>query len=176
MAGRRFKQLVIDASVARAAGGEAATARDSVRCRDFLRAVLKICHHVVMTGEIAKEWKKHQSRFAYLWRYSMEARKKVDRPAQMLPQGIRETIQLSSLNGKGQREMLKDAHLLEAAVASDRIIVSLDEGARTLFSQAKVLRRCVGRITWVNPSRFGDAAIEWLRHGANPRQKWRLFK
>ncbi|MGA9382780.1 MAG: hypothetical protein WBV73_28800 [Phormidium sp.] len=61
------KLLVIDASVARAAGGESAKSPTSKYCRDFLLAVLDISHRVVMTPDIRKEWDKHQSSFARTW-------------------------------------------------------------------------------------------------------------
>jgi hypothetical protein len=73
------RRLVIDASVARSSGGEAATYPTSKHCRDFLKATLKICHRVVMTPDIMEEWRAHQSGFARRWRVSMEARKKVER-------------------------------------------------------------------------------------------------
>ena len=64
MADKVSKRLVIDASVARAAGGEDATFPISVYCRDFLQAVLDISHRVVMTPDIRDEWNKHQSKSA----------------------------------------------------------------------------------------------------------------
>ena len=53
MADKVSKRLVIDASVARAAGGEDATYPISVSCRDFLKAVLDLSHRVVMTPDTA---------------------------------------------------------------------------------------------------------------------------
>jgi hypothetical protein len=54
-------RLVIDASVARSSGDQGATYPTSVNCRDFLLAVLNICHQLVMTQDIKAEWDKHQS-------------------------------------------------------------------------------------------------------------------
>ena len=56
MARRTSRRLVIDASVVHAAGPEGATFPTSKNCRDFLKAVLTICHNVVMTPEIGKEF------------------------------------------------------------------------------------------------------------------------
>jgi hypothetical protein len=77
MADKVSKRLVIDASVARAAGGEDATYPISVYCRDFLEAVLDLSHRVVMTPDIRDEWNKHQSRYACIWRRQMVAKKKL---------------------------------------------------------------------------------------------------
>lgn len=49
MAAKVSKLLVIDTSVVGAAGGPDATYPTSVHCRDFLQAVLDICHRVVIT-------------------------------------------------------------------------------------------------------------------------------
>jgi len=70
--------LVIDASVARAAGTENATSPTAQACCAFLKAVLEICHRMVMTPEIKKEWDKHESRFAKKWRSTMIAKKKLE--------------------------------------------------------------------------------------------------
>ena len=53
----KSKRLVIDADVLHSAGGEEATHSTAKRCRDFLKAVLTICHRVVRTPDIDKEWK-----------------------------------------------------------------------------------------------------------------------
>ncbi|VXD11233.1 hypothetical protein PL8927_140065 [Planktothrix serta PCC 8927] len=76
MKNKQSKYLVIDASVARSCGGEDAKHPTSKNCRDFLNAVLKICHSMVMTPELKVEWNKHESTFARKWRVSMIARRK----------------------------------------------------------------------------------------------------
>ena len=68
--------LVIDASIARAAG-DTSNHPTSRNCCDFLQAVLKVCHRMAMTDPLREEWNKHQSRFARTWRVSMMARRKV---------------------------------------------------------------------------------------------------
>src|SRR3954452_5022187 len=73
----RSRRLVIDASIARAAG-DSSTHPTSRNCRDFLLIVLEICHRAVMTAPILEEWNRHQSRFASTWRKSMMARKKLE--------------------------------------------------------------------------------------------------
>jgi hypothetical protein len=68
---------VIDASIAHAAG-EVSMHPTSRNCREFLQAVLVICHRMVLTPRIQQEWSKHESRFARTWRKSMMARKKIE--------------------------------------------------------------------------------------------------
>jgi hypothetical protein len=70
------KRLVIDASVARAAGGRENPT--SQRCSTFLLVISdETPHLLVMTPEIYAEWKNHQAIFASTWRSSMIARKRV---------------------------------------------------------------------------------------------------
>ena len=59
--GKDSKRLVIDASIARSAGGSKATVACSTHCRDFLKSVLEICHRIVMTPEMMSEKKNTQS-------------------------------------------------------------------------------------------------------------------
>lgn len=77
MARQRSWGIVVDASIARASGGEDAVFPQSKHCRDFLRDMLEICHKIVMTEKIYEEWKKHESNFAKRWRIGMIARGKL---------------------------------------------------------------------------------------------------
>ncbi|MEW6219041.1 MAG: hypothetical protein AB1634_05820 [Thermodesulfobacteriota bacterium] len=118
MSGKMSRAIVIDASVARAAGS--AEHPVSTACRDFLIQILRICHRVVMTVEIAEEWKKHQSGFALRWRAAMESKRKVVRPSVAeLPSGLREQAEALPLPPRRMSALLKDLHLVEAALATD---------------------------------------------------------
>ena len=77
MAKVRSRMLVIDASIAMAAG-ERSMHPTSRNCREFLQAVLAVCHRMVLTKPIQEEWNEHQSAFARRWRTAMMARKKID--------------------------------------------------------------------------------------------------
>lgn len=68
---------MVDASIAKAAGGEGAVFPLSKHCRDFMTDMMEICHKIVMTEAIFEEWKKHESRFARTWRMRMIARRKL---------------------------------------------------------------------------------------------------
>src|SRR6059058_625173 len=121
---RGSKRLVIDASIARAAGGTNATFPTSKHCRDLLLAVREICHHVVMTAEIREEWNRHQSVFARRWRVSMEARRKVSHENAVAPDAtLRGKIGRAASTVNEREAMLKDCCLLEAAIATDQIVL-----------------------------------------------------
>ena len=60
----------------------------------------------------------------------------------------------------------KDIHLIHAALAADRSIVSCDETARQLFGNASSTVPDLSPIVWVNPDREEEKPIQWLEDGA----------
>ena len=171
MAARRSKRLVIDALVARSAGRENAIDPTSVYCRDFLKAVRTICHQIVMTQEIGEEWQRHQSSFARQWLLSMTARRKVYRLGDVLDSDLRGRIERVASSERAAEAIRKDYRLIEAAIVTDRIVISLDETVRRLFA---VVARDVGAlksIAWVDPAKAEEQPLLWLENGAKPDKK-----
>jgi hypothetical protein len=62
--------------------------------------------------------------------------------------------------------MLDDLHLIEAALASDRIVVSRDEEVRHLFSTQASSIPLLRQVSWVNPDLPDDDTVAWLEAGA----------
>lgn len=170
------KRLVIDASVARASGGAEATYPTSKHCRDFLQAVLKICHQLVLTPDITAEWKRHRSKFAQRWLVSMFARKKVYRLAPESNDDLLTKIQATQESEKSRAALLKDIRLVEAAMAADQTIVSLDETVRQLLTVAAQQVGELHQIIWVNPGHPQENPINWLKTGAQNEPTRRLRK
>ncbi len=173
MKNTQSKNLVIDASVARASGGEAATHTTSKDARDFLQAVLSICHKVVMTPAICAEWDKHQSRFALKWRRSMVARKKLIKLNVEERPDLRQQVELENIVQTQKDALLKDCHLIEAAINTDRRIISLDDAARRLFVKLSLSVTDIQDVLWVNPALDPEQVIAWLQ-GAPNKAKWKL--
>ena len=171
MAKRAARRLVIDADVLRASGGRDAVPPSAKRCREFLEAVLSICHYVVLTPDIGKQWKQHMSRFARTWRCSMEARKKVFREHPDADESLRQCIEQHGTSQKQRTAMLKDVLLIEAATATDSLIASNDEAARKAYSQMASQTRKLRRIVWVNPSLEEDDSLTWLKNGARAERE-----
>jgi len=168
------QRLVVDASVARASGGADATYPTSKHCRDFLDVVRKICHQIVMSPDIAAEWDRHQSHWARTWRVSMVARKKLCRVNPSGDTELQDRV-VGVAAGDSQREaMLKDYHLIEAALATDQCIASLDDTARDLFARAARQVKELRGVAWVNPFLPDEQPIPWLAGGARP-EKTRLL-
>jgi hypothetical protein len=174
MPAKTSKRLVIDASIARSSGDENAVFPTSKRCRDFLLATRDICHQAVMTAAIREEWNRHQSRFARAWRVSMVARRKlhiIDVPAD---EQLREKISQATTKTRDREAMLKDTHLIEAAIATDQILVSLDETVRVLFTEAVGRIGEIRRICWANPDKIEEGCINWLEGGAKNEKRRQL--
>ena len=161
-----FKLLVIDASIARSAGGEDATDLKSVYCRDFLEAVVDLCHRVVMTPDIRDEWNKHQSKSARTWLRRMVAKKKLYACETVLDNELWSKVEDFTEFDHQREAMIKDIRLIEAALATDKIVISLDDKVRNLFSKAAEQVDELKDIVWVNPAKPEEKAIEWLEKGA----------
>ena len=76
-----------------------------------------------------------------------------------------------SSTGKSKKQvgnMEKDFHLLQAALATDQVIISCDKTVQKLFKQASQQIDEIQQIIWVNPDRAEDQPITWLQNGAPP--------
>jgi hypothetical protein len=160
------RRLVIDASVAQAAGGKLATHPTAKRCRDFLQTVLKVCHRAFMSPDLGRQWKGHRSQFFMTWRVSMEARKKILHETPPPRSDLLARLVGVIPEGKNRQAVREDFLLLEAALASDLVVVALDDSVREVLSTASGRVREIGRILWVNPATEGDTALRWLKAGA----------
>jgi hypothetical protein len=160
--------IVVDASVVRSCGDSKAIHPLPIQCRDFLLAMQKYEHSVVMTKDIKEEWDKHQSHFALTWLRQMIAKKQFK--AIYLPeidQEIWQPIEALAETDKQREDMTKDILLLEAALATDRRIVSLDENtARKYFTKAAQEIVKLQPLVWINPSKEEEKPIEWLQKNA----------
>jgi hypothetical protein len=154
------KCLVIDASIAFAAGQTQHLS--SRRSREFLDEVLKISHRAVMTATLIQEWDSHQSLFASTWRAEMRSRDKIVDLGNVENEQVRQQVRLF-------KAVLKDLHLVEAALATDKIVVSLDDRAA-----ADLRVDATKHVVWVNAVAEGGHAIYWLRAGAKPKEEWKL--
>ena len=175
MHSRGLKRLVVNASVARAAGGAGATELVSISCTEFLETFRdESSHHVVMTFELSEEWDEHQSNFAAEWLGNMIATRRFHYIK--LPQNrvLYDEIEATGVREADINAMLKDFHLLGAALATDQTIVSLDETIRGLFARASQQVNEIRHIIWVSPDRMEEHPITWLQNGAPPEAHRRL--
>ncbi|MEG4988102.1 hypothetical protein QUB08_20345 [Microcoleus sp. BR0-C5] len=168
MADKVSKRLVIDACVARAAGGEDATDLTSVNCRNFLKAVLDISHRVVMTPDIKDEWNKHQSKSASIWLRRMVEKNKLCICDIAVDDDLWCQVEATAESQRKRDMMAKDWRLVEAAIATDITVISLDNKVRKCFANAALQVDELKDIIWVNPAEIGEKTLDWLQNGAEP--------
>lgn len=166
--------LVIDANIARSAGPEDAVFPTSKKCRDFLLAVETHGFNIVSTSELREEWNRHQSGFFLSWRARMMGQKRIE----VLNDGPNAALRLKlgiCATNEGEREaMLKDCHLLEAALRSDRRIASCETRVRRHFCRACPRVGEIRSIIWVNPDDDDERVLVWLEDGAPEESQRRL--
>lgn len=145
--------LSVDASVLRGAGAKPG---HSAHCANVLNSILEICHRAVLSRESQEEWNKHQSRIGGKWRASMIARKKLIRvDISAACQLIMVRIDaLESVTQIHRAALIKDVHVLAAAVQGDRFIVTCDKALSALCNSYSV-----ASVEWLVLSRDDDAVF-----------------
>jgi len=161
------RQIVVDASVAGSAGDTDHPV--SVMSRDFLTAILRICHRLVWSEEIKVEWDKHASRFTSSWLATMQSKRKI--VVIDIDQGKRdELIELiESAEGwpaSWRDAAMKDMLLVSAAWAADGLVASNDDKARKLYARLSDKSPTIGRLVWVNACNSAEDPVQWLEAGA----------
>jgi hypothetical protein len=68
-----------------------------------------------------------------------------------------------------RRSVQKDLYLVEAALNTDKIVISLDELARV-----ELALPTAAEVMWVNPVTDGGHVIYWLNRGAEQVEDWKL--
>lgn len=154
----RSRNIVVDTTVVCSAGRTAHPV--SRACREALEAIKQICHHVVLTPEIREEWREHQGRYFSDWIVSMYSRKKVARLDSVKSRELRRAIDRSSMSPTDQEIVEKDALIINAALASDRIIVTQDGELTRAMARYPRLESISVRITWINPESDDTSKLE----------------
>lgn len=167
------RRIVVDASVARAAGNS--THPTSRMCREFLLDMMTICHRMVVSREILIEWKNNASSFSVPWLAAMRVKRKV---VTVDPEGTDSyVVRIRSMEDFTPQQitaMEKDLLLILAALETDRLIASCDSTAKALFIKASGQVNEIKRIAWVDPSDASDKCPDWLQSGARDMPERRL--
>ena len=104
----------------------------------------------------------------------MTAKRKVIPASVDADSSVRTAIERAISGASNSDEIFKDIPLVEAALETDKIIISLDENARHAFSELAQQIPELRTIVWINPANPSEEAITWLHEGAS-RQKLRLL-
>jgi len=167
--------LVIDASIAFAAGKLESGNPQATCCREFLETVRRVCHRMAWSEAIKVEWDRRQNSFAAAWRASMMSLRKLHPVKDEWSEELRTAIEGHSDDQHVTTLMIKDAHLIEAALATDTRVASLDEKARGHFARPAPTFDPLQQVMWVNPAIDNEQTIDWLEKGA-PAQRARRLK
>ena len=164
----------MDAAVAKSAGSADVPKPLPGQCRAVLNAMEKRGHRVVFSREISAEWRRHERAFARGWRTRMIASGRVEFIQDVRSDELRERLAAAAPSAPARRAIAKDAHLVEAACATDRIVVSLDEEVRGHLSGVCPQVIEVREILWANPGREEENVAAWLERGARVEKKRKL--
>ncbi len=96
----------------------------------------------------------------------MMARKKVEAVQVAAHRSLEKRIKRAGSDESLTALMEKDRHLIEAALASDKRVASLDDRVRRHFRTHVTKLSEVLSICWVNPNMPDEAPVAWLESGA----------
>lgn len=149
----RSLRLVVDASVARAAG-DAMTSLDTTSrlWTATLATILRVCHRVVVCDELEAEWNQHSGSSFRQWRTTMLSKDKVIHvpPDKHVNEGLRSAI--AGLTDAGSRKAIeKDLHLIELAAWGDGWVFTADGKIKAHVAAHTALSRWNKRIRWGGP-------------------------
>ncbi len=161
-------RLVVDASIARAAGkGNRAANPPAPACIQALEIIqAQEQLRALFSKEVLDEWYKHASIFATKWLGNLKARKRFERldvPRWEHSAAVRDAA--FDLEGRGEAAVLKDLHMVELAMASDRRVVSLDDRQAALLGRLAATVPALGGLHWANPHSRAEV-LPWLERCA----------
>lgn len=173
-AGEKRWRLVIDTSIFRAASERPSADPRGQTCSDLLHRILTICHHVAFAPEARDEWNRHRSRFAMTWRRAMTARKKLHFLEEAcrddeLRDVCRQLFEDDDAPGSWD-EVEKDLHLVEAALVTDKVVLSVDRRIHECLAWVASQRgaRSLQGLRWLDPVE-DEGKVGRLLAGSLPR-------
>jgi hypothetical protein len=125
IAARCKKSLAVSSSTPRSREHRAAKVR-RIPLRNIVETIcsrfgILVTSWFIYSPEIGSEWDDHESIFARTWRTSMVARRRVHRIGSGREETLRDRIRDAERREQQQEIMLKDVHLLEAAIATTKM-------------------------------------------------------
>lgn len=167
--------LIIDTCVLCAAGEPKSRDTCSQRSRRILEAILENKgHSLVISREICDEYRRCNNRFSKTWLYTMKMEHrwvplKNTKDMELrneIKSGV-ETIHHNSKVDDVCRVIKKDLHLVEAAIRTDKLILSEEkkfrDHIRRIASNPCCLtnsRECLGCVIWLRPSDCSEQGID----------------
>jgi len=158
------RRLVVDTNVARSAGESQHPVSDA--CRQVMETMFNEQHQVVLSATQFMEWQKHQSGYSKRWLVRMKAKKLWCVLSPEPDSGLAARAKEIPCAEEVRQEILKDLHLLENALATDRVVLSMETNVFRLFATYKKALKVPRAVAWVNPTDDAAACMAWLLAGA----------
>jgi hypothetical protein len=158
------RRLVVDTNVSFSAGSSVHPTSNA--CRRVLETMYAGQHHVVLSATQFMEWQKHQSGYSKRWLVRMKAKKLWHILAPEPDSGLAARAKKIACTEEVRQEILKDLHLLENALATDKVVLSMETNVFHLFSEHKKMLKVPQPVAWVNPTEDIDACVAWIEDGA----------
>jgi hypothetical protein len=79
------------------------------------------------------------------------------------------------LTDKQEKNALKDCHLIDAALKTDKIIASADDRAKEIFSIAAIKAEIMQKLIWINPKKIAAELIVLLEGKSRIQNVWFLY-
>ncbi|AGP37620.1 hypothetical protein [Sorangium cellulosum] len=171
MTKKRAAAIVVDTSVARSCGKQGAADLHALACLDALIALRESGLMLAMSPALLAEWERHWSTFARRWFYKMRSSRRV-RDVAPGQHGPTRKAARALLDTDARQAVAKDMLLVEAALASDRRVISLDEKVRRHFAVLAASVADLRSVHWANPTSTG--CIAWLAAQAPDDPVWKL--
>lgn len=150
--------LVVDADIARSSGmTDHPVSRNS---RESLEFIINNDLKLAMCPELLSEWRKHRSMFAKKWLASMYAKRKVVMIKPISEAKIK--VDNSVITPKENSIASKDAHLIDAALFADKVILSNDDNARKVFCKISENYKELKSIRWFNVIKHSTEAHDCI--------------
>lgn len=182
------KRLVIDTCVCRSAGGKSSKDMLSKKCFEILDCVYEMDYYFVCTPEIKKEinkdvlneepdkkGRKPISYTATMWFSRMVSSRRIYTPEESkLDKSMRREIEKIDIKKSTKKDILKDMHLVEAAIAADYRIISKDTNA---YSNLRIVVNKFDKmkvVIWMDVNDPENDTVVWLRTHAKDLKKNRL--
>ena len=155
--------LVIDANIMRSAGGEETESQTSLNCTDCLDLIKERKYKIALSEILLNEWDKHFSSHSANWFKERNDKGKVEMYENIENEELREKIAEAAEGEDIEKILMKDVHLLELALKTDRKILSLEKQCLKHFKEIVPKVKKISKIFWSNPDKPGDKTLEWLK-------------
>ena len=169
-----MSDIVIDADIMQSAG--TSEHPHSSNARKVLDFIWSAGHNMVQCAPLKKEYDDHEGSYAATWRARMISKKRWKHWKYQEDSELRDTLVKALPDAISSKEwdVIKDAHLLEAAAATDLRIVSKDAKALNLFRHSCSVLGIHKSILWGDVTNTPDDVIQWIKDGCVDRNDFKL--